>query len=36
MDIFKKKKKKKRELDIDEESDHPAHEEYVKEKPVKT
>lgn len=37
IDLFKKKKKKKwpRDLDVEEESDHPVHEEYTQEKPVK-
>ena len=35
MEIIKKRKKKKKLFEIDEESDHPVHEEYVKERPVK-
>jgi hypothetical protein len=33
-DIFVKKKKKKK-GEVDEDSDHPVHEEYTKEEPVK-
>ncbi|MDO8511257.1 MAG: hypothetical protein Q7S55_03765 [Nanoarchaeota archaeon] len=37
-DLFKKKKRKKKkedEWEIDSESDHPVHEKYTKEEPVK-
>ena len=35
IELKKKKKKKLLDFEIDEQSDHPVHEKYVKEEPVK-